>query len=328
MPSRLLRRCLPAALALLLPLAASAQEEPPAPPQGPPQPSDSSFDAAVAHPMFTARHPHILFDIGHHNTHTPRSRYDALATLLTRDGFLVFTDANPFTRKDLGDANVLVIPNPMGSDEIKSAAASRPAFRASEIDALYGWVRDGGSLWLICEHAPMGVSAAPLAARFGVNFNGGLLADPALADTSFGLTTLVFSEATGTLGKHVILAGRGPSERVRRVRTYTGQSMSVPPGAVALLSLTNRAEDFMLAGHVIKGAIPDSLKRSAAGRAAAIAFTLGKGRVVIVGETSMFSAQNVPWGRGETRKVGMNAPGFDNRQLALNIARWLAHGLN
>jgi hypothetical protein len=84
----------------------------------------------------------------------------------------------------------------------------------------------------------------------------------------------------------------------------------------------------MLGSAGVRGPVPDSLKRSAAGRAQAIAFTLGKGRVVMVGETTVFAAQLVPGPGGVMRKVGMNSPGFDNRQFALNVLRWLAKGLN
>ena len=60
---------------------------------------------------------------------------------------------------------------------------------------------------------------------------------------------------------------------------------------------------------------------SAAGRAQGLVFGLGKGRVVILGEAAMLSAQMT--GPGGT-KFGMNRPGIDNRQLALNIVHWLS----
>jgi hypothetical protein len=62
---------------------------------------------------------------------------------------------------------------------------------------------------------------------------------------------------------------------------------------------------------------------SAAGRAQAIALELEKGRIVVLGEAGMLRAQR---GRGGER-VGMNVPGYDNRQLAINILRWLSRVL-
>jgi hypothetical protein len=60
---------------------------------------------------------------------------------------------------------------------------------------------------------------------------------------------------------------------------------------------------------------------SAKGRAQGLAVEVGKGRVVVLGEAGMLSAQrNGPGGS----PVGMNFPGYDNRQLALNIMHWLS----
>jgi hypothetical protein len=46
-----------------------------------------------------------------------------------------------------------------------------------------------------------------------------------------------------------------------------------------------------------------------------------QGRVVVLGEAAELSAQIVGLG-GE--KFGMNVPGLDNRQMALNIMHWLS----
>jgi hypothetical protein len=61
--------------------------------------------------------------------------------------------------------------------------------------------------------------------------------------------------------------------------------------------------------------------KSAAGRAQGIALRFGKGRVVVLGEAGMMSAQLAG---PDKRKFGMNRPGIDNRQLALNIMHWLS----
>ena len=46
----------------------------------------------------------------------------------------------------------------------------------------------------------------------------------------------------------------------------------------------------------------------------------GKGRVVVLGEAAELSAQVV----GLREQIGMNVPGIDNRQMALNIMHWLS----
>jgi len=56
-------------------------------------------------------------------------------------------------------------------------------------------------------------------------------------------------------------------------------------------------------------------------RAQGLAMKFGKGRVIILGEAAMLSAQITgPNGM----RFGMNLPGIDNRQLALNIMHWLS----
>src|SRR5262249_29880975 len=67
--------------------------------------------------------------------------------------------------------------------------------------------------------------------------------------------------------------------------------------------------------------IPSGERVSAAGRAQGLALPFGKGRVVVMGEAAELSAQIL--GRGGP-PMGMNAPGIDNRQLALNIMHWLS----
>jgi len=65
----------------------------------------------------------------------------------------------------------------------------------------------------------------------------------------------------------------------------------------------------------------DGKSASAAGRAQGIAFRLGKGRVVVLGDAAMLSAQVTG---SDNQPVGMNVANIDNRQLALNIMHWLS----
>jgi hypothetical protein len=109
---------------------------------------------------------------------------------------------------------------------------------------------------------------------------------------------------------HPITRGRNDSERISRVQTFTGQSLKGPPGSLPIMKLADTAFDRV-----------DGNEVSAAGRSQGLAFAYGKGRVVLLGEAAMLSAQIA--GNGE-RKMGMNAGGIDNKQLALNILHWLS----
>ena len=91
--------------------------------------------------------------------------------------------------------------------------------------------------------------------------------------------------------------------------TFYGVSLKGPEGATAFLSLSPGAVD-------LYGSRRDRI--SAAGRAQGIAGSFGRGRVVVLGEARMLTA-TLPDG-----PVGMNQPGNDDRQLALNIMHWLS----
>jgi hypothetical protein len=55
--------------------------------------------------------------------------------------------------------------------------------------------------------------------------------------------------------------------------------------------------------------------------------TFGEGRVVVVGEAGMLTAQVITdrtGGSPRKRRLGMNTSNTDNRQLALNIMHWLS----
>jgi hypothetical protein len=62
--------------------------------------------------------------------------------------------------------------------------------------------------------------------------------------------------------------------------------------------------------------------RRVGGRAQALAFGLGKGRVVISGEAAMFSAQIVHFPGGVTERMGLSAD--DDQKFAINILHWLS----
>ena len=123
--------------------------------------------------------------------------------------------------------------------------------------------------------------------------------------------TLLFARENRLLGDHPILHGRDASERVNRVQTFAGTSLLGPRGAVQILRHADTAVDAAGGGS--------SKLAPAAGRALGLAFPFGKGRVVVLADATVLAAQDA----GGV-KMGMNVPGVDNRQLALNIMHWLS----
>ena len=284
--------------------------------------ADPHFDMRVAHPAYVSRHPRLVIDEAHHEFHTASGRYKPFAELARHDGYAVAAGTRPLTHGSLAGIDVLVIANALGTDDMADPAAANPAFSARECDAVHQWVRRGGALLLIADHAPMGAAARTLAARFGVELTNGCTVDTVREDPSDGSTQLLFGRGRG-LVDHAITRGRTARERVNLVKTFTGESLRGRAGSVPLLVLSDRAEDLMVNLWELDHVRPDQ-RHSAAGRLQGLTLTPGRGRVVVLGEAAMMSAQLAG---PDSIPMGMNAPGIDNRQLALNILHWLSGAL-
>jgi hypothetical protein len=281
-------------------------------PAGGGQVADPEFDAKVAHPAYTKNGPKVLFDEGHHNFHTASGRYKPFADLITNDGYQITPNKEKFSAASLKGFDILVISNALGTDRMNAPEAANPAFTAEECDAVRDWVKAGGSLLLIADHAPMGSANQLLADRFGVNMSKMFTIDVQNYDKeSQNPGFIVYTRESGRLVDHPITRGRNEAERVNTIIAFTGQSLKGPADSFAFMKLADTAEDRM--------AGPDGKPVSAAGRAQGIALSFGKGRAVFLGEAAMLSAQIA----GQM-KFGMNRPGIDNRQLALNIVHWLS----
>jgi hypothetical protein len=170
------------------------------------------------------------------------------------------------------------------------------------------WVKEGGALLLITDHEPYGSASEALARRFGVQMSEAVVSDPSHSEGEG--SQLVFSRANKLLGDHPITRGRDNSEQVNRVQTFTGQSLKGPDGSAAFLKL---AETAVEESDTSNGSV------SAAGRCQGLALPYGKGRVVVLGEAAELTAQVAG-----LEPFGMNVPGLDNRQMALNIMHWLS----
>ena len=274
------------------------------------QQADPTFDASVANPAYTTTHPKVLFDEAHFNFHTTTGRYKPFVRLITNDGYQVTPNTVPFSAGALNGFQVLVIAN-AGAAQASAPDRSKPAFTDAECDAVRDWVRNGGALLLIADHAPAGAAAAILASRFSVDMSKGFTADPLNYERiALDASWIRYTREKKNLADHPITRGRNASEQVNSVLTFTGQSLKGPKEATALLLLSTSAYDVFDIDQPLK-----ATTSPAAGRAQAVALPFGKGRVVVVGEAAMLTAQN--------QNFGMNYPGTDDRQFALNIMHWL-----
>ena len=283
--------------------------------------ADPDFDSKVANPAYAKKHPKVFLDEAHNNFHTATGRYKPFADLITSDGYQVIPSTEKFSRKSLKGCDVLVISNALGARAMGSPEASNPAFTEEECDAVRDWVRAGGNLLLIADHAPMGAANERLGLRFGVDMSKGYTGDPANRDEQSKSDTFIrYDRDNKLLGDHPITRGRNAGEMISRVIAFTGQSVKGPKDSVAFMKLADTAIDLTPAREG-----SEEKQVSAAGRAQGIAFKFGKGRVVVMAEAGMLSAQLAG---PQKMKFGMNRPGIDNRQLALNIMHWLSRLLN
>ena len=310
--------------AMLVMLAAAFAAAPAAAQQVP----DTLFDTSIARPAWTVGEgPRLVLDQAHFNFHRLAGRYRPFGDLARHDGFRVSAGTAPLGRESLAECDLLVIANAAGALDMGDSTAEHDAFTPDECAAVRAWIEKGGALLLIADHAPFGAATASLARALGVDLRNSYTADPRRGAKG-SETNPIYEPGAGLDTTHAIVRGRDASERVRRVKAFTGESIAGPPGAVKVCALSDEAYDITMsfaAFQRARGKVPKSARLSASGRAQVIAFTLGKGRVVVAGEAAMFTAQLA--GPGGEYKMGMNEPGIDNRQFATNVLRWLARRL-
>jgi hypothetical protein len=266
----------------------------------------------------------VCIDDAHNNSHTASGLYEPFAKLLRADGYRVGPLDTRLADGVPEQCAAVVIVNAAGGKTYKIFGLNLPtksrerrpraAFAPDEIDTIHKWVESGGSLLLIADHYPYGSAASDLSGAFGVAMSAGFTEaanrDPQSKDPG----QLIFSRQNGLLAGHPITNGRITRERINRVVTFTGQSLLARNGT-ALLVLGDSAVDI----------VPPApfTTRNAAGRAQGVAIDVGRGRVVVLGEAAVITAQIDDKGR----RFGMQLPDNDNAQLALNIMHWLTRVL-
>src|SRR5262245_49969514 len=296
---------------------------------------DPDFQPRIAESAYPSGGPTVAIDEAHDNFHTMGGQYAPLAALLQTDGYEVVASKLPFEKENLAGIRVLIVANARNLKAILAGDISKPAFTDHECDVIADWVREGGSLLLIADHAPFGNAADTLARRFGVTMGKGWVFDRA---SRGGITTqLDFSRQNSLLGKHPIISGRNNSERVNTIRAFTGQSLTGPAGATILMKLSATARDAATPADMDAedAAIrnTDSARQaygsrstSAAGRAQGLAMQFGKGRLVVLGEAALLSAPIIRYAGPppQDMQIGMNTPANDDRQFSLHIFHWLS----
>ncbi|MDC7683536.1 DUF4350 domain-containing protein [Asticcacaulis sp. BYS171W] len=266
------------------------------------QTSDARFKPQPVTPAFKDR-PRLVIDQAHGNFHTRDGRYAPFAAVMAADGWDVQAGTAPFTADSLEGTRLLVIAN--------AGQNGKPAFTPEESNVLTQWVRSGGALWFIADHAPFGAAASGLAAAFGFEMGKGWVFEPGRRNPS----QIDYTPTTGLL-PHPVTQG------LKRVRAFTGQSLSLPSGASGLLKLGPEARE-----AATQDQIGDSRLPVLKDRYQGFAMDYGQGRLIGQGEAGMLSAQVFNRPDGGRIEMGMNVAGLDNETFARNAARWLGRAL-
>lgn len=288
---------------------------------------DKHADTSVNTPRFNPEAtPRVSFDSGHGNFHDINGTYAPFARLMENDGILLRTHEGLFTEDSLQDIDLLIIANATPSEDHGAEVPS--AFTESEIHVLAEWIQGGGSLLLIADHDPFGSAASELAKALGAGMSSVWTVDSLRFSEADGKTTwLEFSEENKGLGRHSILQSETQESAVRRVITFTGQSLSFDSTWTSILRLSPNARNYFNRSEAKVAASDTATYLPVPGQSQLIAREHGNGRIVIAGEAAMFTAQEVRV-FFNSYHAGFNYGGYDNKNFVLNIVHWLLHEID
>jgi hypothetical protein len=268
----------------------------------------------------------ILVDAHHENFHRIAAAYAQLNLLLKEQGWTVRESDAPFSADALADAAALIVPNALAAANLDDwSEPIEPAFTVAEVEAVRAWVEGGGGLLLVADHMPFPKAAAGLAGAFGVEMLNGFAFDTTqyhVPRTCLAPDEIhVFRRSDGTLADHFITNGRGPDERVDSVATFTGQAFD---GAGAMQPLMRFGPNAIsIQPREAWVFYRDTTVLPVDGWRQGGVLEYGAGRVAILGEAAMFTSQTCASHGGEV-PMGWAAPAAAaNRQLAVNLVRWL-----
>ncbi|WP_299978585.1 hypothetical protein [uncultured Pseudoteredinibacter sp.] len=258
--------------------------------------------------------PRVKIDAAHANFHTLEGKYQPFAKVLSNAGFQVSSNLKSIDRDLLKSTDILVIANALHPQNRRNwDLPNYPAFKRSEIEALFNWVKAGGSLMLIADHMPFPKAAEELAEIFGFHFSNSYV-------EILGSREQYFEISDNSLQSHAILTGMQGSQSISKVRGFMGQAFLSPPQAKPIMSFSKAAVAYM--PKKSWGINDDTPTIPVQGWHQGASLELGKGRLLVFGEAGMFTAQV---SGKEQWKMGLAAKGAEqNEQFLINSLLWLA----
>lgn len=272
------------------------------------QVADTSFSLPISQPRFPAGTGSKIFvDAAHHNFHTLDGRFLPFGKLLRADGYQLLSNPDSFTQNSLRDCRILVIANALHPSNAESWRLPNPsAFSPTEIELLQNWVKSGGRLLLIADHMPFAGAAQSLARAFGFEFSNCFAFDNRRRRVER------FFRSNGSLFSHEI------TRDIDTLVTFTGSAFQIPAGAQPILALPNYT---LLLPSIEWQFEEDTPALPSDGFFQGASLVFGKGKIVVMGEAAMFTAQLAG---AQRNTVGFNAPAArQNGQFLLNLIHWL-----
>lgn len=278
------------------------------------QVADSAFVAHTGAPRWKAGEgPLLVLDEAHHNFHTLDGRYLTFGRMATGIGFRVQPLRRQFSDEALRNVSVLVIANALNERNGSGnwALPTPSAFDAAEIAAVVRFVEQGGGLLLVADHMPFAGAAEQLGRALGVQFvNGFAFASPEKDAES----VLVYRRSSGLRSP---LTGAGT---VDSIVAFTGSAFRLLRGGVPLMTLPRASHIWLPKTAWVFGDTVPSIQGEDWLQGAAL--SIGTGRVVVLGEAAMLSAQRAG---AQRAPMGMNEPRAQQNALyAAQLLRWLA----
>jgi len=307
--------------------------------------------------------PRVCVDEAHFNYHTAPGLFQPFAELLRGDGYRVTRFRSRFTGDALRNCEILLIANAQaeantigfGSPKSNWAYPHSSALTSEEIREVILWIRGGGALLLIADHAPLPAAVSDLALLLGVHMLDGyalasaeektdtiafgtvreetwrkairLLGEPADVDLNARYQP-VFANP-GTLAAHPVVEGRNPGERLEWVVAWGGQAfIASSDWSPITVYGPNAVSVAPLALNFVNAEWNDGPLFSVNGWLHGATRELDQGRAVILGEGGMCTAQFDDLDgeiEGPLVPYGINAPQApQNAQFCLNVVHWLS----
>jgi len=278
------------------------------------QGADKFYNPPISHFAYPKNSgPLIYIDQGHYNFHTVKGRLRSTAQLLRRDGYRVLPYEGQFESGKLKECKILMIVNALNESDMENwVLPTVSAFNDTEIQAVTDWIHEGGSLFLVADHMPFAGAASKLASQFGFTLHNGFAMDTIRREDYFVRTD-------NMLHDNSITNGSNKDEWVDSVLSFTGHAFEIPDDATPIMTFSDAYMQWCPdTAWRFQNTIPENI----AGYSQGAYKKYGNGKVVILGEAMMITAQlaaGLSW-----KKIGMNSPQAPyNYRLLLNIIHWL-----